>query len=258
MKNRYGNIIGGKYHYTRSLLSETYQLSQIPPGVPSLTPRPTGNDYDYEYGSKTGGIWGIESTFTYPKNNSIRYDSSYTGLTKPVGSILAYNTAGPTTGTWQSTNIDISKFANRSARVVFKFINESTPVFPYTSPFWVDFINISGNIYGFETSAESFETSTAESYLFPYASITWSTVGTTATRPTRMYRANATTLLGQSAANGNFGFKATVDGTYGELTNNTIWLRSPVVALGATPTLSFSHLYEFTVSYSTFVYLDLQ
>lgn len=252
MKNRYGNFIGGKYLYVHTDIGEPYYPTFINRSLGTLTPFAPRTDEKFEYTSNQGGMWGLNATFEFPKRNNRTFNA--TGLTDELDSLYLTDITP-----WTTKTVNISRFANRSARVVFRQIVLKDYIGNVgATDGYIDFIQVSGTNYGFEATTESFETTTTNSYLTDYSSLTWTTMASTATRD-RFSRANVISIAGVgTSSNGNFAIRSNYLTAFGEAPNHTMWLRSPVVSLGATPTLSFRYAWpDYTTSF-VFIYLDLQ
>lgn len=251
MRNRYGNLIGGKYYYTQVEIGDNYPPTYINRALGTLTPNAPQTDTTFEYNSREGGMWGLSSTFEFPKRNNRAFTRP--GLTPELDCV---NDLTPF-ATWTQRTVNISRFANLSARVVLRIslLKDWTGNMNNTDAY-IDFIQVSGTSYGFESTAESFETTTTNSYLTAYSSLSWTAMASTATRD-RFSRANVVTATGTSSSNGNFGIRTNYIPSYSELPNHTMWLRSPVIALGASPTLSFRYWTDSSGDF-IFTYLDLQ
>lgn len=255
MRNRYGNFITGKYNYVQSDSTTIYTYSGPTRSIGSLQVNSAQDDRKFDYTSYQGGFWGINSSFEFPKIKNKTYTNT-TGLTDVIDCL-----ASPSFASWSSRNVDISRFANRSARIVFRYSQLNRPNFPLTDDIYIDSIAISSGTptYGFETTGDNFQTTTSEAYLTEYRDLTWTTVASTRGR-NLFARANTRPLTFGTSGNGNFGIVTTYDTTYNELVNKTMWLRSPVVSFGASPTF-ITYFYYIPVGYDTsllFTYLDLQ
>lgn len=250
MRNRYGNFIGGKYLYVQNDVGNPNFPTYINRSLGTLTPFAPQTDTDFEYTSNEGGMWGLNGTFEFPKRNNRTFNT--TGLTDELDSLYLTDITP-----WTTKTVNISRFANRSARVVFRQVVLRTYLGNFGSTDgYLDFIQVSGTNYGFEATAESFETTTTNSYLTDYSSLAWTAMASTATRD-RFSRANVVNIVG-SSSNGNFAVRSNYNTTWGELYNHTMWLRSPVVSLGASPTLSFRYAWPDFTTTIVFIYLDLQ
>lgn len=256
MTNRYGNFIGGKFylvHADQNLGAyEDYYSYVRTEG--SLMPELPADDAKFNYTGVSGGVWDLQSAYQFPKNNN---RTTTSGLTDPLH-VTSWYSIGDS---YVLNTVNIARYANRSARVVFRiFQTDFTP-----GDIIIDAVNVSGTTYGFESSGESWETTTSNSLGIPYPSLAWTTVASTRTRH-RMARANTVATIEAffgagviPPANGNFGLITTYDSAYGETKYHSIYLRSPVISLGANPTLSYRqfNLYSF-YSGLIYTYLDLQ
>lgn len=247
MKSRYGNYIGGKrplmidytYWDMVSSSSKFIPISEFYDKVFSDT------DYDYTYGK---GVWGLTSTMDFVKTDS---KVTQSGLTGPLFSV------GPT---WDASEqsyiqytIDIARYVNKSARVVFKLdINGASG----SSDYQLDLINVSGTSYSFENVTHSFQTTTAHTRLYEQATWTNVAVATTNARWNVDTGGTPSGAASTSAAGGTYYIFGNSIGTP-LYQNYRMWLRSPVVSLGATPTLSF-YLCRFVAGPYLSVHLDIQ
>ncbi len=258
MSNRYGNFKDGKYilvhaDWTVGQIGDRYAGYR---SQDSLMPELPKDDTKFDYSGISGGIWDLTATNQFPKNNN---RTVQTGLTNPLHVSITSNQFVA----YELNTVDISRYANRSARVVFQYQLKGFP--PTPADGIIDRINISGTTYGFEASGENWETTTTNAQGTPYELLSWTTIASTRTR-NRFARSNTTTIIesvfGPGAipqTNGNFGLVSTYDTVYGEPPYTSAWIRSPVVSLGATPTLSYYYfnLYSYFDS-CIFTYLDLQ
>lgn len=258
MSNRYGNLINGKYTFVHA----DWQVGQLGERYPfyraneSLMPELPKTDTKFDYSGINGGIWNLSSTHQFPKNNN---RTTQSGLTDPLHVSLIVNQYV----SYTQNIVNISRYPNRSARVVFQYLLKGNPPIPADGI--IDAINISGTTYGFEVSGENWQTTTTNAQGTPYQSLAWTTIASTRTR-NRFARSNTVTIIenafGPGAippANGNFGLVTTYDTSYGEPAYHMTWIRSPVVSLGASPTLSYQYFNVYSNFESAiYTYLDLQ
>lgn len=258
MTNRYGNFRNGKYLFVHA----DWVVGQIGEKYPgyrsdgSLMPELPKTDTKFDYSGISGGIWDLSSTYQFPKNNN---RTTQIGLTDPLHvSLIVQDYV-----TYTQNTVNISRYPNRSARVVFQYLLKGSPATPADGI--IDAINISGTTYGFEASGENWQTTTTNAQGTPYQSLAWTTIASTRTRD-RFARSNTTTIIANAfgpgaipQVNGNFGLVTTYDTVYGEPPYHMTWIRSPVVSLGASPTLSYQYFNVYSNFESAiYTYLDLQ
>lgn len=237
MSGRYGGFTGGK----RRLLYEFDKLKSES-ALQADSPIDAGN-FDYTSGK---GIWSLRSTNQFPKAINQTVSS---GLTSELLRIKGENNA------WTQRTINISRYANKSARVVFRYINRDGGEF---GDFQLDLINVSGTSYSFENVSGSFQTNTTNNSR--YSSITWSTISASTTGGRWNFDTGGTPTAGTArtdAAGGTYYVYAETSGN-GAAEDYNFWLRSPIVSLGASPTLSFYEARLGSTIGELYVYLDIQ
>lgn len=201
----------------------------------------------FEY-TQCKGIWDISTPEMFPKPESKVVTS---GLTYPLFA-KGYDWTSPEQAYIQYT-INIARYANKSARVVFRFDNNGFN----TSDYQIDLVNVSGTSYDFENTGHSWQTTTTST--INYSAATWSTLAVGTTNGRWNVDTAGTPTVGAAntaAASGSYYVYAESTGM-STTTNYFAWLRSPVIALGATPTLSF-YLCRFVSGPYITVYLDIQ
>lgn len=234
MRGRYGGYTGGKkrllYDYTTLKSESAFQADGAI----------LANNFDYTAGK---GIWSLRSTNQFPKaiNKSVA-----SGLTSELFTVKNQNNA------WTQRTINISGYANKTARAVFRYINKNNSEL---ADLQLDLVVLSGTTYSFENTGETFQTTTTNTTR--YTSATWTTVSVATTNG----RWNAdtggtptTNAARTDAAGGTYYVYAESSGTS---IDYNFWLRSPAVSLGASPTFTF---YEARAGSSTgelYVYLDI-
>lgn len=217
----------------------------------SLMPELPEDDTKFNYTGVGGGMWDLRSTQQFPSNRNRTYT---TGLTGALDTTFQEQ---PINFGFNQRTVNISRYANRSARVVFQFILIDQFVFTDS---YLDSISVSGTTYTFDSTTESWQTTTTNVQGTAYESLAWTTMASTATR-NRVYRANTDLLFGGSypAPSGFFSVGSAYDTIYGEPQNHTMWIRSPVVSLGANPTLSYYYFHSSdNLRVVFYTYLDLQ
>jgi hypothetical protein len=236
MSGRYGGYTGGK----KRLLNDYTTLkseSAIQADGAILA-----NNFDYTSGK---GIWSLRSTNQFPKATNKIVAS---GLTSEFIRIKNQNNA------WTQRTIDISKYPNRTARAVFRYINTNNSE---VADLQLDLIVLSGTTYSFENTGESFQTTTTDTR--SYSSATWTNVSVATTNG----RWNAdtggtptTNAARTDAAGGTYYVYAETSGI-GVVDDYNFWLRSPAVSLGASPTFTFYEARAGSGTGELYVYLDI-
>lgn len=237
MTGRYGGLWGGR----KKLLTDffTSRSESAVQADPAITP----TDFDY---TSSKGIWNLKSTSQFKKASNIVVAS---GLTSELIRIKGANNA------WTQRTINISQYANKSARVVFRYINRDSGEL---GDLQLDLISVSGTTYSFENVSESFQTNTTNNSR--YSTITWSTIAASTTGGRWNFDTGGTPTVGTSrtdAAGGTYYVYAETSGN-GAADEYNFWLRSPIVSLGASPTLSFYEARNGSTIGELFVYLDIQ
>ena len=236
MRGRYGGYTGGKkrllYDYT-TLKSES--AIQADGAI-------SANSFDYTAGK---GIWSLRSTNQFPKaiNKTVA-----SGLTSELFTIKNQNNA------WTQRTINVSRYANKTARAVFRYINKNNSEL---ADLQLDLVVLSGTTYSFENTGESFQTTTTDTR--SYLSATWTNVAVATTNG----RWNAdtggtptTNAARTDAAGGTYYVYAETSGI-GVADDYNFWLRSPAVALGASPTFTFYEARAGAGTGELYVYLDI-
>jgi len=236
MSGRYGAFTGGR----RKLLYEFNTLKSESALQADGAITPTNFDY-----TSSKGIWSLSSTNQFPKSANKTVAS---GLTSELFAVNGQNNA------WTQRTIDISRYANKTARVVFRYINKNESE---VADLQLDLIVLSGTTYSFENISESFQTTTTDTK--SYSSATWTAVSIATTNGRWNVDTGGTPTTNAArtdAAGGTYYVYAETTGT--TTTNDyNFWLRSPAIALGASPTFTF---YEARAGASTgelYVYLDI-
>jgi hypothetical protein len=236
MSGRYGGYTGGR----KKLL---YDFNTLKSGSAlqadgAITP----NNFDYTSGK---GIWSLGSTNQFPKSTNKTVAS---GLTSELFAVNGQNNA------WTQRTINISRYANKTARAVFRYINKNESE---VADLQLDLVVLSGTTYSFENVGESFQTTTTDTK--SYSSATWTTVSVATTNGRWNVDTGGTPTTNAArtdAAGGTYYVYAETTGTT-TTSDYNFWLRSPAIALGASPTFTF---YEARAGASTgelYVYLDI-
>ncbi len=178
------------------------------------------------------------------------------GVSEGLSSSL--DSVSGTNASWSTRTVDISAYANEDVKLVFIYTN-GTGGTSYQGDLQLDDIRLDGTTYSFETSTESWETTTTDTPVANYSSASFVALGT----GTLSYRWNRDAFGTPSGATG----LTTADaGTYyvyaetsgsGTLGDNYI-LRSPTVTLGASPTLEYAEARSGGNIGTLNVYLDVQ
>lgn len=234
MKGRYGGYTGGKkrllYDYTALKSESAFQADGAV----------LANNFDYTAGK---GFWSLRSTNQFPKAANKTFAS---GLTSELFTVKSQNNA------WTQRTINVSRYANRTVRAVFRYINKNNSEI---ADLQLDLVVLSGTTYSFENTGESFQTTTTDTR--GYLSATWTNVAVATTNG----RWNAdtggtptTNAARTDAAGGTYYVYAESSGTS---SNYNFWLRSPAVALGASPTFTFYEARAGSGTGELYVYLDI-
>ncbi len=244
MFTRYGKYTGGK------------RVALVNPATPGLVSQSGISYFQYAYipfskfeYTNLKGMWDLATTTTFPKPESKIITS---GLTEPLF-VRGLNWTSPTDQAYIQYTIDISRYRNKSARVVFRVDNNKLD----TSDYQVDLVNISGTSYDFENTGHNWQTTTTNALTYDLA--TWSTLAVGTTNARWNVDTGGTPTVGAAntaAASGSYYVYAESTGT-SLTTSYLMWLRSPIIALGATPTLSFYLCRNVSGPYFT-VHLDVQ
>lgn len=160
---------------------------------------------------------------------------------------------GPT-GVWAQRTVDISSYSGATAYLVFEYINGSS----FTGDIQLDQIVFGDNTYTFESTVESFETTSGNPQT--YDAVTWTAL-TTGTSGGGLF-------LRDSGGTGSSGTALTTGAlsstwyVYAEtsspasVTGYKFWLRSPSVVL-SNPTLTYYEAREGAGIGTLNVYLDV-
>lgn len=195
-----------------------YDWNTIKSPSASLDKAPVVRRFNY---TQAQGIWNLRSTTQFSKK-------SY-GLTDSLDSISGENNA------WSQRTVDISPYAHAEVRLVFKYTNGSS----FTGDLQLDAIDLDGSFYSFEGTSDLFETSTAGETT--YDGVNWVdvAVGTTAARWNSDPSGTPSGGTGRTdAASGSY-YIYSETSSPANVTGYHFWLRSPVVTLSGSPTLSY-------------------
>lgn len=236
MRGRYGGYTGGKkkllYDYT-DLKSE----SALQADGATLA-----NNFDYTAGK---GFWSLRSTNQFPKavNKTVA-----SGLTSELIIIKGQNNA------WTQRTINISRYANKTARAVFRYINKNSSEL---ADLQLDLIVLSGTTYSFENTGESFQTTTTDTRSYLSASWTNVSVATTNGRWNSDTGGTPTTNAARTDAAGGTYYAYAETSGIGAVKDYNFWLRSPAISLGASPTFTFYEARAGSGTGELYVYLDI-
>lgn len=223
MSSRWGGFRAGRKLYTSTLLWDDMKSN----GAENTTLQPTKpTNFDY---STAQGMRNLNSTYQFPKRSTPSIPSIPVGLSNSLFSVTGQNAV------WVQRSVNISQYANRVVRIVFRYLNGSS----FTGDIQVDLINISGTSYNFENTGHAFQTSTVGETA--YTSVSWQTlaVGTTNAR-WNVHTGNTPstgTALGSAASGSYYVYAETT--APGDAAGYNFWLRSPQITLNASPTLTF-------------------
>jgi hypothetical protein len=237
MSGRYGGYTGGK---KRILTDFTTLKSESALQADASV---VANNFDYTSGK---GIWSLRSTNQFPK--AVNRPIASSGLTPELFTIKGQSNA------WTQRTINITRYANKTSRVVFRYINKNESE---VADLQLDLIVLSGTTYSFENISESFQTTTTDTK--SYSSATWTNIAVATTNGRWNVDTGGTPTTNAArtdAAGGTYYVYAETTGTT-TTSDYNFWLRSPAVALGASPTFTF---YEARAGASTgelYVYLDI-
>lgn len=217
-RSRFGGFFKGWQRYKKNwaALKSPSTTTSVPQTV---------QDFDY---SKAQGIWNLNSTNLFPKSTSF---SLPLGLSDPLFTISGANDA------WTQQTINISVYAGANVRLVFRYQNGSG----FSGDIQLDQIDLDGNVYSFENQTHSFETSSVDNSS-TYAGVNWSNLTVTENLDGYWQVDQGGTPSGNTgrtdAANGSYYVYAETSAP-ADVQGYNFWLRSPVVTLSGTPTLSF-------------------
>jgi hypothetical protein len=174
------------------------------------------------------------------------------GLSGSLDSISGSNAS------WTTRTVDISAYAGEDVKLVFIYTNGSSGT-SYQGDLQLDDIRLDGTTYSFETSTESWQTSTTDVPASSYsgASFVSLATGTTSYRWNRDAFGTPSGSTGLSTADaGTYYVYAETSGS-GTLGDNYV-LRSPTVTLGSSPTLQYAEARSGGNIGTLNVYLDVQ
>ena len=179
-----------------------------------------------------GGIIGQTMDFASTEQYVL---GTQTGTSEPLGLSNSLETVSGQVDAWTQHNIDISSFSKGQVYIVFRYVSGTS----YTGDIQLDAINIDGTLYSFESDSDGF-TESASTNTTNYGSVTWQAVptGTSAGHWNRDSGGTPSGSTGRSdAASGSYYVYA--ETSSGGNPNYTFWLRSPLITLSDTATLSY-------------------
>lgn len=173
-----------------------------------------------------GNAWIAGATYT------VSFEPITTGLTSSLESISGQST------TWSTRTINLSAYANKTARIVFHYSNGSS----FTGDIQLDHIQINGNNWSFESGVDNFETTTTNTDINSYSSATFSAVatGTTAARWNRDSGGTPSGNTGRADADDGSFYLYAETSSPANVSGYGFWLRSPSIPLGSSPSLSYA------------------
>jgi hypothetical protein len=180
------------------------------------------------------------------------------GVTKAsyeLGLTPVLDTVSGPNGVWSQRTVDISAYRSATAYLVFEYINGAAG---FTGDIQLDLIDFDNNVYDFEIGTEQFQTTSGNPAT--YSSVTWSALTTgTAGGGLFLRDASGTTSTGTgltTAASGSFYVYAETSSP-ATVSGYKFWLRSPLIALSNSPTLSYYEAREGVDMGTLNVYLDI-
>jgi hypothetical protein len=174
------------------------------------------------------------------------------GLSSSLDSVTGQNAS------WSTRDVNISAYAGEDVKLVFIYTNGSSGT-SYQGDLQLDDIRLDGTTYSFESSTESWQTSTTDVPASSYsgASFVSLATGTTSYRWNRDAFGTPSGSTGLSTADaGTYYVYAETSGS-GTLGDNYV-LRSPTVTLGSSPTLQYAEARSGGNIGTLNVYLDVQ
>jgi len=222
VKSRFGSYFRGRY-----LIQGDWLRIKSPSSSVNTAPS-TILDFNY---SDAQGIYDLTSTHQFPNLVGPQYEL---GLTPSLFTISGELDA------WTQRVVDISGYAGATVYLVFAYQNGTAGASSWQGDLQLDAINLDGNLYSFENTGESFQTSSAGETT--YASVTWSNVIVNTASNSFAWQVDT----GGTGSTGT-GRTDAADGTYYVYTETSapatfgsyFWLRSPQIILSGAPTLSF-------------------
>ena len=157
------------------------------------------------------------------------------GYNGPLGLTASLDSISGQAAGWRTRDVDISLYSGATVRPVFRYISGSD----FTGDIQLDNIQIGGNTYDFESSADGFQTDTNNA--FTYGAVTWASLGIATTAYGRWIRdANGTPSSGTGEATAGSGTWY----VYAETSSTgapsvRFWLRGPEIVLPSDPTMSY-------------------
>jgi surface protein len=158
------------------------------------------------------------------------------GLSSGLTSVL--DTISGEAAGWRQRTVDISSLANSTGRLVFKYVNGSQGT-SYRGDIQIDHINVNGSVATFETSEESYQTSSGEVASSTYGNVSFTTMATATTTGKWNRDSGGTGSTGTGEASAGVGTFYIYTETSGNASSNHFWARSPEIDFGDSPTLSY-------------------
>lgn len=162
-------------------------------------------------------------------------------------------TISGTSAQYTQRTVNISSFAGKLVRPVFKYVNTGGG---FGADIQLDDIQLEGTTFGFETD-EGFQTSAADNET-QFSNVTWASVteSTTAGRWNRITGSTPSSNTGGLGANSGSYSVYAESSSPANASNYVTWLRGPVVALGNNPTFTFYEGREGADIGTLYVYLE--
>jgi hypothetical protein len=236
--SRWGGFSNGRKLFTNNTSWDLVRSASSTTETKPTSP----NDFDY---TTAQGIWNLNSTYQFPQKPPRTYNL---GLSPSLFSISG------SSAVWSQRTVNITQYAGATVRLVFRYLNGNG----FYGDIQLDYINMNGNIYSFENTGHSFQTSTAGET--SYNTVSWVNLAVGEVNA----RWNVDTGGTPSASTG---LATAAAGTYyvyaettapGNTLNYNFWLRSPQISLGSTsPTLSFYEARSGSTIGTLHVHLDV-
>jgi len=238
-KSRYGSFRTGK----NRIIGDFVTLKS--PSTIQADPPSSATNFDY---TASQGIWSLNSTVQFPKRENFVVEIGTSTLSYELFGIKNSNNA------WVQRTVNLSKFANKTGRVVFRYINDDGGEL---GDLQLDLIVISGTSYSFENVTHSFQTSTTS--VKSYSSVIWANLAVATTNGRWNVRTGATPTTNTSrsdAAGGTYFVYAETSGI-GSARDYNFWLRSPSLSFGSSPSLTFYEARNGSTIGELYVYVEL-
>ncbi len=155
-----------------------------------------------------------------------------------LGFSESLDTVSGENGVWSQRTVDISDYAWAQVYLVFHYTNGAAG---FRGDIQLDDINLDGTTYGFESDVESFETTSGDPST--YDAVTWAALTTATSGSGKFLRdsggtGSSNTGLAVGANSSTFYVYAETSSPANVLGYN-FWLRSPLVTLSGSPTLTY-------------------